>query len=36
MSDLIHLVKQQLGSAEETSTNWMFVVSQQHLFASAG
>ena len=36
MSDLINLVKQQLGSAEETLTNWMFLVSQQHLVASTG
>lgn len=36
LSDWIHLVKQQLSSAEETSTNWMFVVSQQHLVVSTG
>ena len=36
LSDWIHLVKQQLSSAEETSTNRMFVVSQQHLVVSTG
>ena len=36
MSDLIHLVKQQLSSVEETSTSWMFVVSQQHPVVSTG